>query len=358
MIIYFADRKMEILGLASTGLRDGLAIYNDKRTEELSTGSSSLSFELRYGGTVKELEDVVEVGNYVLLYDGQDSAYYTIIDTETDTGTCTISVYAEGGGLDLLNEIVGAYSASSAVSIASYVAEFAADSGFEIGINEVSDLSRTLSWDGESTVTERLQSLARQFDAEISYTFEIDGMSVTKKCINFFKHRGLDTGITIRIGTAAGSIRIKKSIENLATALKVTGDGITLSGYSYDDGDIYTDGNLLKSRSALAKWSRYLSPTEQGDGDGHIVRPYSYQTSSQSELCSRSVTQLKKVSVPDVTYEVNIKEVPDNMHIGDECRIVDARNELYLKARLIKTVRSASADTCEATFDATKYEEQ
>ncbi len=356
MILYFADRQMNILGLASTGLRDGLTIYNDKRTEELSTGSASLSFDLRYSGSAKALMDVVEVGNYILLYDGQDSAYYTIIDTELDTGSCTISVYAEGGGLDLLNEIVGAYSASSAMSIASYVAVFAADSGFEIGINEVSDLTRTLSWDGESTVTERLQSLAKQFDAEISYTFEIDGMSVTRKCINFFKHRGLDTGITLRIGTAAGSIRVKKSIENLATALLPTGDNITLSGYSYDDGDIYIDGNLLKSRSALAKWSRYLSPTEQGDGDGHIVRPYSYSTSSQSELCSRSVSQLKKVCVPEVSYEVKIEEVPENMHVGDECRIVDARNELYLKARLIKTIRSASADTCEATFDATEYE--
>ena len=261
MILYFADRKMDIVGLASTGLRDGLAIYNDKRTEELSTGSASLSFDLKYDGSAKALMDVVEVGNYVLLYDGQDSAYYTIIDTELDTASCTISVYAEGGGLDLLNEVVGAYSASSAMSIAAYVAVFAADSGFEIGINEVSDLSRTLSWDGESTVTERLQSLARQFDAEISYTFEIDGMSVTKKCINFFKHRGLDTGITLRIGTAAGSIRVKKSIENLATSLLPTGDNITLSGYSYDDGDIYIDGQYLKSRSALAKWSRYLSPT-------------------------------------------------------------------------------------------------
>lgn len=358
MILYFADRKMDIVGLASTGLRDGLAVYNDKETEDLKTGSTSLSFVLRYSGSAKALMSVVDVGNYVLMYDGQDSAYYTIIDTDHDTESCTISVYAEGGGLDLLNEIVGAYAASSAMTIAAYTNIFAADSGFVIGTNEISDRTRTLSWDGESTVTERLQSLAAQFDAEISYSFEIEGMSITKKCINFWKHRGLDTGITIRIGDVAGSIRIKSSIASLATALKPSGDNITLSGYSYDDGDIYVDGDLLKSRSALAKWSRYLSPTEQGDGDGHIVRPYSYSTSSQSELCNRSVEQLKKVSVPDVTYEVNIKEVPDNMHLGDECRIVDARNELYLKARLIKTVRSASEDTCEATFDATKYEEQ
>lgn len=358
MILYFADRSMNILGLASTGLRDDEAVYNDKRTEELATGSASLSFDLKYSGSAKALMRIVDVGDYILLYDGQDSTYYTIIDTDLDTAPCTISVYAEGGGLDLLNEVVGAYAASSAMSIADYVAVFAADSGFVIGINEISDRTRTLSWDGESTVTERLQSLAKQFDAEISYTFEIEGMSVTRKCINLYKHRGLDTGITIRIGDVAGSIRIKSSIASLATALKPSGDNITLSGYSYDDGDIYVDGDLLKSRSALAKWSRYLSPTEQGDGDGHIVRPYSYQTSSQSELCNRSVAQLKKVSVPEVSYEVKIEEVPENMHLGDECRIVDTRNELYLKARLIKTVRSASAGTCEATFDATKYEEQ
>ena len=82
------------------------------------------------------------------------------------------------------------------------------------------------------------------------------------------------------------------------------------------------------------------------------MKRYSYQTSSRSELGSRSVAQLKKVSVPEVTYEVHIEDVPQNMHVGDECRIVDAHNGLYLEARLIKTVRSAAAGTCEATFDA------
>ena len=261
-------------------------------------------------------------------------------------------VYVEGVGLDLLNEIVGAYSASGAMSIADYVAVFAADSGFTIGVNELSNLTRTLSWDGESTVTERLQSLAAQFGAELSYTYEFEGLKVKEKYINFWKHRGLDAGVTLRVGDGIGSIRMKRNIENLATALRPTGNNITLAGYSYDDGDIYIDNGLLKSRSALARWSRYLSPTEQGTGDGHIVRPYSYQTSSQSELCNRSVAQLKKVSVPEVTYEVYIENAPKNLHIGDECKIVDAKNGLYLKARLIKTIRSEADGTCEATFDA------
>ena len=82
------------------------------------------------------------------------------------------------------------------------------------------------------------------------------------------------------------------------------------------------------------------------------MKPYSYQTSSQSELCSRSVAQLKKICKPEVTYEVHIEDIPQNMNVGDECRIVDERNELYLKARLTKTIKSDAAGTCEATFDA------
>ena len=356
MIAYFADREMNIVGLASTALPKSMQILDDKRTEELKTGSVSLSFEVIYDGEqgYGSIKDIVEVGNYVMLYDGENSEYYTIIDTELNTEECSVIVYVEGVGLDLLNEIVGAYSASGAMSIADYVAVSAADSGFTIGVNELSNLTRTLSWDGESTVTERLQSLAAQFGAELSYSYEFEGLAVKEKHINFWKHRGLNTGVTLRVGDGIGSIRMKRNIENLATALRPTGNNITLAGYSYDDGDIYIDNGLLKSRSALARWSRYLSPAEQGTGDGHIVRPYSYQTSSQSELCSRSVAQLKKVSVPEVTYEVYIENAPKNLHIGDECRIVDEHNKLYLKARLIESIRSEADGTCEATFDASE----
>ena len=112
MIVYFADRKMNIVGLASTALPKSLQILDDKRTEELKTGSVSLSFEVVYDGEqgYESIKDTVAEGNYVLLYDGENCEYYTIINTELNTEDCTVTVYAEGVGLDLLNEIVGAYS--------------------------------------------------------------------------------------------------------------------------------------------------------------------------------------------------------------------------------------------------------
>ncbi len=46
MIIYFADRRMNILGQASTALPEGLCIKDDKKTEEVEAGVGILEFDL------------------------------------------------------------------------------------------------------------------------------------------------------------------------------------------------------------------------------------------------------------------------------------------------------------------------
>ena len=69
--------------------------------------------------------------------------------------------------MDLLNETVGEYKADKAYPASYYVEKFSDDSGFEIGINEVSNYNRKLSWEGETTASERILSVATQFDAEV-----------------------------------------------------------------------------------------------------------------------------------------------------------------------------------------------
>ena len=92
--------------------------------------------------------------------------------------------------MDLLNETVGAYAADKAYPASYYVEKFSYDSGFEVGLNEVSNLNRKLSWEGETTASERILSVATQFDAEVSYSFEIDRLRIRHKYINLHKKRG------------------------------------------------------------------------------------------------------------------------------------------------------------------------
>ena len=365
MIIYFADRAMNILGSASTGLPKGLMITDDKKTEEISEGVATFECNLDYDFVNSDEEQEVDVkklaavGNFILKQsaDSSEVEVYTIIDSTIDPIQKDASIYAEDAGLDLLNEVVGKYAADKAYNIAYYINKFAYDSGFEIGINEVSNLTRKLSWDGETTATERLLSVATQFDnAEIEFSFKVENMAVTGKYINVYKNRGNDSGVTLTVGKEVSGFRIKSSIADLATAYRCTGgtpegseNPITLNGYKYDDGDFYVEGSYVKSRKALEKWSRYQIKTEKNKNDvGHIVKSFTYDTTSKSELCNRAVSSLKKICDEAVTYEVELLYLPDGVKVGDTVSIVDDDDNIYLTARLLKLEMSESNDTKEA----------
>ena len=356
MILYFTDRHMNILGQASTHLPEGLRISDDLKTEEVEAGVATLEFTLNYTEkTRKEASRYGAVGNYILRKNGEEEEFYTIITSEENVFKQEVEIYAEDAGMDLLNETVGAYAADKAYPASYYVEKFSYDSGFEVGLNEVSNLNRKLSWEGETTASERILSVATQFDAEVSYSFEIDRLRTRHKYINLHKKRGTDSGRELRINREINNIIVKSSVEDLATALSVTGGypeesetPITLKGYKYDDGDIYLSGSTLYSRSAVAKWSRYLS--EKGSGTGHIVQSYTYDTTSQSELCNRAVSKLKKIYDAAVSYEVELAYLPDGIKIGDTVNIVDDTGELYLSARIMKLESSICNDEYTATL--------
>lgn len=356
MIIYFADRKMHILGKASTNLPKGARITDDLKTEEVEVGVKVFECDLSYtSGNQKTIKEWAKAGNYILRKNGEETEFYTIIDSENDSKDRIISIYAEDVGLDLLNEVVEPYEADQAYPITHYIERFSYDSGFEVGINEVSNLSRKLKWEGEETATARILSVATQFDAEVKYRFEVKGLTITHKYIDIYKKIGMDTGIKLRLNRDIDRIVTKESVANLATALNVKGgtpegqeNPITLNGYQYDDGDFYVDGTMLKSRKALEKWSRYL--WETGPDVGHIVQQYSYDTTSQSELCNRAVSQLKKICDMEVNYEVDISVLPQNAKIGDTVYIVDGKDQTYLSARILKLETSVSQRTNKATL--------
>lgn len=358
MIIYFADRQLNILGQASTELPEGLTITADRKTEDTETGVSVFECKIPFDDETRaKVEACAEVGNYLLRnYDGENELY-SIIDAEIDTKKRQVYIYAEDDGMDLLNEVVGVYEADKAYPITHYINKYAAGAGFQIGINEVESLSRKLSWDGEATAAARIASVATQFDGcEISFSFEIDGLYVVNKYINIYKQRGKDNGAQLRLNQDIDSIITSKSIANLATALQCTGGTpeeaetpITLQGYKYDDGDFYVDGTVVKSRKALEKWSRFLWKTEESKKTGgHITKQYSYDTTSQQTLCAHAITELKKIRDVEVNYEVDIKKLPRNVKIGDRVNVIDEKGELYLSTRILQLETSV----CEQEYKA------
>lgn len=369
MIVYFSDRQLNIIGQASTNLPDGLTIVDDWKTEDIETGVSVFECTIPFDDKTRTLvEKCTDAGNYILRSNDGENEFYTIVEAEIDTKKQEIYVYAEDAGLDLLNEFVGAYEADKAYPIEYYINLFAYDSGFVIGTNEAKSLSRKLAWDGESTAAERIASVATQFDGcEVSYSFDIDGLEITNKYINIYKQRGKDNGVQLRLNYDIDSIVTKKSIVNLATGLQCTGGTpedenteddvepvpITLKGYKYDDGDFYVDADgILKSRKALKKWGRYSWAKEPNktEAGGHIIRLFSYDTVSQSELCSRALAELKKACQMEVNYETDGARFPDGTKIGDRVNIIDDAGSLYVSARILRLETSVVNQEKKATL--------
>lgn len=353
MTIYYINRELEVLGIASTNLSSGFQIIDDMFAEDIDSGVATFDMSVLYGDERQKLEMWSEVGNYILYEADNTPRVLQIIESETNTADMTVSVYAEDAGLDLIGEIAQPYTATEQHPIEFYISRFLGDSDFVIGINEIPELQRKLSWDGSSTVTERIRSIATQFEnCEISYSFDIRGMQIYRKYVNIWEKRGTDTQQELRLNREINAFHIKTSIANLVTGLVVTGgtpEGsnkpITLVGYSYDDGDYYVDerGRLL-TRSGAERWSR------MAEGDGYIVGNYSYNTTSKSELLNRALSYLKTYSQPEVNYEVEVERGTDDLHIGDRINVVDDQGGVYLSARVLKLELSVTRDTKEVTL--------
>lgn len=358
---YFTDRYFSVLGVASTSLPDSLHIYQDKEVEEIEAGISTFEATLSYkkkNSSLLHNTSFVKVGNYFLFNDETGvSKWFTIMKTKKDRKKKTIWFYAEDAGLDLLNEIVLPYEADKAYPISFYIEKFSEKSGFIVGLNELEDsLQRKLKWEGEATATERLLSVCTQFDhAEISFSFDIHQNQVTAKYINIHKKRGNNTNFKLSLDRDVDNIITTESIMNLRTALRPTGgtpdgadDPITLDGYSYDDGTYFVENGYLKNREANSIWTRYL--TDTGNDDGYITGTFSYDTLSQSELCNRAISKLKELSSIDQNFEVDIAKLPEGVAIGDTVYIVDADDNLYLQARILKLEKSRCRNKAVATL--------
>lgn len=359
MIVYFADRRMNILGQASTNLPKGIVIKEDTKSEEIETGVSVFECRFAYSKETRgQIEQWTEAGNYILRSSDSESEFYTIISVEIDTENQDIYIYAEDAGMDLLNEVLKSSNDGVARSLKEYIENAAYDSGFEIGINESDNAIKTYYALDEQTVSERILYISEKFGYEISYSFSIKRLEVTHKYINIYEKRGKDTGVQLRLNREIEKIMVKKSVENLATSLLCVGSAdasgvnISLEGYPFDDGDFYTSGRYLNSRNALAKWSRYLWHKEpnQINNVGHIVRIFTYDTVSKEELCKKAVEELKKICDIERNYEVQITHLPDNVKIGDILNIVDDAGNLYLQSRLLKLETSVVANTRTATL--------
>ena len=361
MIVYFSDRNLNIAGHASTNLLGGYKITEDKLTEDIASGVNTFELSVFVNdGDRAELESMAHVGNYILRSAGRTSSnadhqynsLYQIVETEYNTLTREVSIYAEDAGLDLLGKVCKALELKDK-TLYQMLRTFI-PSDWTINLIGAPTTTKSYKWDSESTATERVISVASLFSCEIYYSFTIERLKVTKKIINVIPKRGSQIVVAqLRLDKHINSITTKTSITDLATAYAVTGkDGTNLKDYSYSytdnkTGDIYTVDKTtgqMRNITAMKRWASTL------DNDGLILKRFSYDTTDKATLAGQARAALQKASQAVVEYEVDLSYLPDGVEIGDKINIIDGEGELYLEARVLKLESSAASGELKATL--------
>lgn len=351
MRIAVLDRRDNVIGFIDNSIKDALHYYDDELHTYLTGSAYTFNFKT-YAG--HEDADILTVGNHIsfirLSAEQKEKEYYlNIVSVENDG----IEVVVECYGLlfELINEDIQAYQAPSAMSFVQYVQAFGFDSTvINIGLNEVTDKRITYSWSDSDTVLSRLYSLASVFGAEIEFITELDehyGLSgltlnVYRAHDDTYQGVGSDrTAEVLRFGNELSVIKHKEDITELYTAIRAYGsNNLTLA--SLPERKINdSNGNLLYWHPTndiviFAQQSKDRYPaTALSTADGWLAHNYSYETDNVEVLYGQALAELRKHSVPQVSYTV---EGFIDAEIGDTFTIEDNRRALYVEARIIEQI--------------------
>lgn len=341
------DHDYNTLGIMDNSLPGAIHFFDDEFHQYLSEGGSTFDFTV-----FKDHDDTQYLieGHYVhFMYKDRD---YLMTIRRTEEDEFKLTVFTESLNLDLLNEYAPAYSAPSARKITAYLGDILTGSGVSIGLNEVSSFERTLSWEGQSTVLERVLSIVNYFDAECEFvTIMNDDLTLDKIQLNIYRKYsettqgvGEDrTDIELRYGENVNTIRRTVDITELYTAIRPIGtDGTNIKTRVETIKD--DSGNVLFYTKSGSEWiyAPYANAqfgSSQNEKTGYIQMPYEYDTKSVNTLYGNALSNLQKYCEPAVTYEV---EGYFDLNVGDAVSIADNKYNpiLLLEARAAEMILS------------------
>lgn len=360
MNIFITDKNFSIKYQASNILENGFKLIDDKVSFSSTTGSSIFNCMIYSNNMDHKILKNTECGEFVFIESIQvENTYdlYQIITAEYDALAHTLQIYAESAGLELLGSIASAWTSPSSMSI-NNVAAYFLPTYWEVNNIDIGSTTKTVSWEGESSVVERLLDIADKWDARIFYTFTIENWVLTKKAVNFCKKSSKRNPIQIDNKDIA-KIAITKSLEDFCTAFKPLGSTpetvednktlppIDLKGYSYtyidpDNNDYYyvdPSSGLLINRTQRMKFDSPLNES------GLIVRPYSYDTLEKAMLAGQARAELQKVSHPKETYNIELQNISKNITIDDYISIYIPEEDIDLVAKVTQIEISNTSST-------------
>lgn len=359
MLISIHDKTLQRVAFIDNEKPGTLHFFDDVWHRYLTEATSTFDFSVPKTGNAAHR--YLTEKNYVSFqYEGQDYLFNIMRTEETEDD---LACYCENLNLELLNEMSPAFKSDGAKPFVWYFnnSDIVGGQNFSdlvLGINEVSDYSRSLEWEGADTKLARLLSLVNKFDAECEFVTELnrDG-TLNRIVLNIYKkhddtHQGVGTrrqDVTLYYGKEIDGIRRTVDKTGLYNAIYPQGkDGLSITGIEKTEYD--ADGRVLYYTHSGQPYIYAPQTAEEypaqisSKDDPWILYRWEYETDNVNTLYGQALAKLKEISVPAVTYEVESSLM---LEIGDTVKIHDDKfaPTLLLEARVSEQEVSFSDPT-------------
>lgn len=363
MQIWIHDKNMRKVCALNNNVPGMLPYSNSQWHPYLEYATSTFDFTIpkivngKLHDDIKYIKDDMFVSFY---YDNSYHVFYVSQLVENDT---TFQVTCNNTNLELAQEQSVALKSNGAQSIAWYLEhlEILGFANLEIGVNEVSDKTRTLEFEPQETKLAQLHSLMSKFDAEFAFRTELNRDGTIKRfTIDIYQipdetHHGIGKArgdVVLHYQNELKGVQVASDKTQLFNAGVFTGaEGVNLESVEFEEKNELGQVEFYSRRGSSYVFAplsreRYPSTMNPNNADNWTRKDFQTEYKNIDALKGYALRTIKQYAYPLLTYTVDIQssfiENYKDINLGDTVKIINNnfRGGLALEARVSEMVIS------------------
>lgn len=363
MQIWIHDKNMRKVCALNNNVPGMLPYSNSQWHPYLEYSTSTFDFTIpkivngKLHEDVKYIKDDMFVSFY---YDNSYQVFYVSQLVENDT---SFQVTCNNTNLELAQEQSVALKSNGAQNIAWYLEhlEILGFTNLEIGVNEVSDKTRTLEFEPQETKLAQLHSLMSKFDAEFAFKTELNRDGTIKRfTIDIYQipddnHHGIGKArgdVVLHYQNELKGVQVASDKTQLFNAGVFTGaEGVNLESVEFEEKNELGQVEFYSRKGSSYVFAplsreRYPSTMNPNNADNWTRKDFQTEYKDVNSLKGYALRTIKQYAYPLMTYTVDVHssfmENYKDVNLGDTVKIINSnfRDGLALEARVTEMVVS------------------
>ena len=363
MQIWIHDKNMRKVCALNNNVPGMLPYSNSQWHPYLEYSTSTFDFTIPKIVNGKLHEDVKYINDDMFVSFYYDNSYHVFYVSQLVENDTTFQVTCNNTNLELAQEQSVALKSNGAQNIAWYLEhlEILGFTNLEIGVNEVSDKTRTLEFESQDTKLAQLHSLMSKFDAEFAFRTELNRDGTIKRfTIDIYQipdenHHGIGKArgdVVLHYQNELKGVQVTSDKTQLFNAGVFTGaDGVNLESVEFEEKNELGQVEFYSRKGSSYVFAplsreRYPSTMNPNNADNWTRKDFQTEYKDVNSLKGYALRTIKQYAYPLLTYTVDIQssfiENYKDINLGDTVKIINNnfRGGLALEARVSEMVIS------------------